>query len=74
MHQCSRLLHRRQVDVDEEHVGALLGEQECRLEADAAVHRKVDDIGGFECVNGDRDGAMTYDPAPVMRADYESVD
>ena len=51
--------------MDEEHVRILLCEQERRLEADAAVHRKAEESRG-ECVSGDRDGAMTYDSTPVM--------
>ena len=44
--QRKRLLHHGQVDVNEEHVRAVLCEQARRLEADAAVHRKVEESWG----------------------------
>ena len=44
--QRKRLLHHGQVDVNEEHVRAVLCKQARRLEADAAVHRKVEESWG----------------------------
>ena len=46
LYQHSRLPHRGQVDVDEEHIRILLCEQERRLEADATMHGKVEESGG----------------------------
>ena len=64
-----RLLGGGKVDVDEEDVRALLREEERGLKPDAAIDRWVGDWGCWISRVRGRIGAITHDPAPVMRAD-----